>query len=69
MTGPHPSLGGLPALAAIILSNHAKAEDLIELPLPHPDAWPQTISYVYHSHGELTDHVRQNIEYLGGKCE
>ncbi|CAK7215392.1 hypothetical protein SBRCBS47491_002472 [Sporothrix bragantina] len=66
---PHPSLGGLPALAAIILSRFAKVEDVIELPLPHPDAWGPTISYIYRSRGELTDHVRENIEYLGGKCE
>ncbi|CAK7219036.1 hypothetical protein SCUCBS95973_003687 [Sporothrix curviconia] len=66
---PHPSLGGLPALAAVILSRFAKAGDVIELPLPHPGAWGQTISYVYHSRGELTDHVRENIQYLGGKPE
>ncbi|CAK7268166.1 hypothetical protein SEPCBS119000_002924 [Sporothrix epigloea] len=66
---PHPSLGGLPALAAIILSKRVEAGDLVELPLPHPAEWPRTIAFVYHGRGELTSHVRQNMEYLGGKCE
>lgn len=66
---PHPSLGGLPALAAIILSRRVAAGDVVELPLPHPDFWPQTASYIYRNRGELTDEVRQNIEHLGGKCE
>ncbi|CAK7203585.1 hypothetical protein SEUCBS139899_006322 [Sporothrix eucalyptigena] len=66
---PHPSLGGLPALAAIILSRHVEAGDVIELPLPHPESWPQTVSHVYHGRAELTDKIRKNIEHLGGKCE
>ncbi|CAK7269942.1 hypothetical protein SEPCBS57363_003852 [Sporothrix epigloea] len=66
---PHPSLGGLPALAAIILSSRVEAGDLVELPLPHPADWSRTIAYVYHSRGDLTCNVRQNMEYLGGKCE
>lgn len=69
ISGPHPSLGGLPALAAIILSRRVDAGDVVELPLPHPEFWPQTASYVYRSRGELTDEVRQNIEHLGGKCD
>ncbi|ERS96809.1 hypothetical protein HMPREF1624_07018 [Sporothrix schenckii ATCC 58251] len=66
---PHPSLGGLPGLAAIILSCRVNAGDVVELPLPHPEFWPQTASYVYRNRGDLTDEVRQNIEYLGGKCD
>ncbi|OAA55315.1 hypothetical protein SPI_08410 [Niveomyces insectorum RCEF 264] len=66
---PHPALGGLPGLAAVILSGHIHAGDVIELPLPHPEAWTQTVSYVYKNHGDLTDAVRENIAYLGGKLD
>lgn len=42
---------------------------MIELPLPHPEAWPQTVSYVYKSHGKLTEEVQRNILHLGGTCD
>ncbi|KAK0734810.1 hypothetical protein B0T26DRAFT_82054 [Lasiosphaeria miniovina] len=56
-----------PVLAALIYSGHIQARDIIDLPLPHPEAWTQTAAHVYTGQGELTDAVRQNIEYLGGK--
>ncbi|KAK3382499.1 hypothetical protein B0T24DRAFT_16917 [Lasiosphaeria ovina] len=56
-----------PVLAALIYSGHIQARDIIDLPMPHPEAWTQTVAHVYTGQGELTDAVRQNIEYLGGK--
>lgn len=57
----------LPALAALMLSGHIKSGDAIDLPMPHPEAWPQTLSYVYTGNGDLTEAVRQNILHLGGR--
>lgn len=57
----------LPALAALMMSGHIKSGDAIDLPMPHPEAWPQTLSYVYTGSGDLTEAVRQNILHLGGR--
>lgn len=57
----------LPVLAALIYSGHIKPRDIVDLPLPFPEVWPQTVAYVYTGQGELTDAIKQNIEYLGGK--
>ena len=57
----------LPVLAALIYSGHIKPRDIVDLPLPFPEVWPQTVAYVYTGQGELTDAMKQNIEYLGGK--
>ncbi|KAK3693500.1 hypothetical protein B0T22DRAFT_41547 [Podospora appendiculata] len=56
-----------PILAALIYSGHVRPGDIIDLPLPHPEAWNQTVAHVYTGQGELTEAVRQNILYLGGK--
>jgi hypothetical protein len=53
-------------LAALMLSGHVKQGDLIDLPLPHPEAWPQTVAYVYTGQCDLTAAIRENINYLGG---
>ncbi|EFW98583.1 hypothetical protein CMQ_4435 [Grosmannia clavigera kw1407] len=66
---PHSALGILPGLAAVILSGHVHPGDIIEQPLPHPEAWPQTVSYTYSGCGEITDAVRANIEHLGGSAK
>jgi hypothetical protein len=50
-----------------MLSGHIREGDVIDLPMPHPEAWPQTVAHVYIGHGELTDAVKQNISYLAGK--
>lgn len=50
-----------------MLSGHVKTGDSIDLPMPHPEAWPQTLAYVYMGNGELTEAVRQNVKYLGGR--
>lgn len=57
----------LPVLAALMLSGHVKTGDSIDLPMPHPEAWPQTLAYVYTGSGELTEAVRQNVMHLGGR--
>lgn len=57
----------LPALAALMLSRHVRTGDTIDLPLPHPEAWIQTVAYVYTGNGDLTEAVKQNILYLGGR--
>ncbi|KAL0935392.1 uncharacterized protein CTRU02_209983 [Colletotrichum truncatum] len=57
----------LPMLAALIVSGHITTGDVIDLPLPHPEAWANTVAYVYTGQGDLTDAVRENILYLGGK--
>ncbi|CAN8101146.1 unnamed protein product [Discula destructiva] len=57
----------LPALAALMMSGHIKAGDAIDLPMPHPEAWPQTLAYVYTGCGDLTEAVRRNILHLGGR--
>ena len=59
----------LPALAALLYSGHIRhRRDTIDLPLPYPAAWAHTVAYVYTGRGALlTDAVRENILYLGGK--
>lgn len=54
-------------LAALIYSGHIQARDIIDLPLPHPEAWAQTVAHVYTGQGELSEAIKQNILYLGGK--
>ncbi|UNI23414.1 hypothetical protein JDV02_009234 [Purpureocillium takamizusanense] len=58
----------LPVLAAIMMSEQVRKGDVIELPLPHPRAWAETVAFVYTGEEELlTEHVKRNIVYLGGK--
>ncbi|ROV93418.1 hypothetical protein VMCG_08410 [Cytospora schulzeri] len=58
----------LPALAALMLSGHVRTGDTIDLPMPHPEAWTQTVAYVYTGNGEPTEAMRQNILHLGGRA-
>ncbi|KAI0169953.1 hypothetical protein GGR52DRAFT_574004 [Hypoxylon sp. FL1284] len=57
----------LPVVAALLTSGHLRDGDVVYLPMPHAEAWPQTARYVYTGQGELTDAVRDNILYLAGK--
>ncbi|KAL7620850.1 hypothetical protein AAE478_009848 [Parahypoxylon ruwenzoriense] len=57
----------LPVVAALLVSGHVREGDVIYLPMPHAEAWPQTALYVYTGQGELTEAVRENILYLAGK--
>jgi hypothetical protein len=56
-----------PVLAAILHSGHIEKGDIIQLPIPNPKAWARTVAHVYTGQGELTEAIKQNIEYLGGK--
>ncbi|KAI0410109.1 hypothetical protein F4802DRAFT_14864 [Xylaria palmicola] len=56
----------LPALATLLTSGHVRSGDIIYLPVPHAESWPQTVRYVYTGEGELTGAMRENIVYLGG---
>ncbi|KAL6876751.1 hypothetical protein J3F83DRAFT_726967 [Trichoderma novae-zelandiae] len=58
----------LPALAAIMMSDLVKRGDTIELALPHPRAWPETVTYIYCGLMQyLSDETKLNIIYLGGR--
>lgn len=54
-------------LAALLASGHVRRGDVVYLPMPHPEAWPQTVRYVYTGQGEPTRAVRENIVHLAGK--
>lgn len=49
-----------------MLSEIVRPGDTVELPLPHPHAWEDTVANVYTGRVALTEHIRQNILYLGG---
>ncbi|KAJ8125914.1 hypothetical protein O1611_g7724 [Lasiodiplodia mahajangana] len=63
----HYAISCLPALAALLTSGHIHSGDVIYLPVPHAESWPQTVRYVYTGEGELTAAMRENILYLGGR--
>lgn len=51
-----------------MMSEQVRVGDTIDLPIPHPTAWVDTVGYVYT--GEqvfITEQVKDNIMYLGGK--
>ena len=58
-----------PMIAEIIDSKQipTKVGNVIHLPIPHPEAWKDTVTHVYTGDGELTEAIKQNIIYLGGK--
>ncbi|KAI0444928.1 hypothetical protein F4803DRAFT_220927 [Xylaria telfairii] len=60
-------LSTLPALGTLLGSGHIRSGDIVYLPVPHADSWPQTLRYVYTGEGELTIAMRENILYLGGR--
>ncbi|TDZ20602.1 hypothetical protein Cob_v006772 [Colletotrichum orbiculare MAFF 240422] len=49
-------------------ANSSFIRDVIDLPMPHPEAWASTVAYVYTGQGDVTDAVRENILYLAGKA-
>ncbi|KAF7888052.1 uncharacterized protein EAF02_002593 [Botrytis sinoallii] len=59
----------LPVLAALMLSGHIRKGDSIDLPLPSPEAWVDTIAYVYTAQGEITLAMKENILFLAGRVE
>ncbi|KAI0535790.1 hypothetical protein GGR58DRAFT_424130 [Xylaria digitata] len=63
----HCVISALPALAALLTSGHVRGGDILYIPVPHAESWPQTVLYVYTGQGELTTPMRKNILYLGGR--
>ncbi|APA09514.1 hypothetical protein sscle_05g042840 [Sclerotinia sclerotiorum 1980 UF-70] len=59
----------LPVLAALMLSGHIRKGDSIDLPLPSPKVWIDTIAYVYTGQGEVTLAMKENIVFLAGRVE
>lgn len=57
----------LPVLTALLTSGHVREGDVIYLPLPHAEAWLQTVEYIYTGKSELSVAMRDNIFYLAGK--
>lgn len=66
-TGSHFARVHFPFLAGLIHSNQVQHGDRLELPLPHPEVWPQTVAHFYTGQGELTEAMKQNVLHLGGK--
>lgn len=59
----------LPVLGALMLSGHVRKGDSIDLPIPHPEAWRDVLTYIYTgrgSHESLTTAVKENILFLAG---
>lgn len=59
----------LPVLAALLLSGHVKKGDAIDLPLPHPEAWRETVAYIYTGKQEISEAMRENVLYLAGRID
>jgi len=59
----------LPVLGALMLSGHVRKGDSIDLPIPHPEAWRNVLTYIYTgrgSHESLTTAMKENILFLAG---
>jgi hypothetical protein len=54
-------------VASFLYSGHIRKGDIIDLPMPYPEAWARTVAHVYTGQGELTEAIQQNILYFGGK--
>ena len=51
------------------MSDAFRTGDTVELPVPYPQAWTDTMAYVYMGEDELlTELARCNILYLGGRA-
>ncbi|PMD14956.1 hypothetical protein NA56DRAFT_754394 [Hyaloscypha hepaticicola] len=61
----------LPVLAALMLSGHVRKYDTIDLPLQHPAAWRETVTYVYTciGHRSISAAAKENIKYLAGHAD
>ncbi|KFY03451.1 hypothetical protein O988_01460 [Pseudogymnoascus sp. VKM F-3808] len=59
----------LPILGAIMLSGYIRRGDTIDIPLPHPEAWSDTVAYVYIATGAASDAIKANVAHLAGNVE
>jgi hypothetical protein len=49
-----------------MLSGHVRKGDAIDLPMPYPEAWKETVTYIYTGLKSLTAAARKNVSYLAG---
>ncbi|KAL2060107.1 hypothetical protein VTL71DRAFT_9929 [Oculimacula yallundae] len=56
----------IPVLGALMLSGHVRKGDTIDLPIPHPEAWRDVLTYIYTGRGSLTSAMQENICFLAG---
>jgi hypothetical protein len=49
-----------------MLSGHVRKGDAIDLPMPHQEAWRETVTYIYTGQGEMSSAMGENISYLAG---
>lgn len=59
----------LPILGAIMLSGYIRRGDTIDMPLPHPEAWSDTVAYVYTGAGLASDAIKANVAHLAGTVD
>lgn len=52
-----------------MLCGHVRKGDAIDLPLPYPEAWADSVAYIYTGKGKVTQAIRENIMYLAGRIE
>ncbi|OBT90298.1 hypothetical protein VE02_03355 [Pseudogymnoascus sp. 03VT05] len=59
----------LPILGAIMLSGYIRRGDTIDIPIPYPEAWSDTVAYVYTGTGAVSDAIKANVAHLAGTVE
>lgn len=58
----------VPILASFLMSPLVKRHDIIELPVPYPESWSETVAFLYTGEDSLVSaEVRSNVRHLGGK--
>lgn len=58
-----------PLLAAVLLCEHVQRGDTVDIPLPFPEAWDEVVEWMYTGAPgtQVSQQVRETVEYLGGK--
>lgn len=54
----------------MLLCEHVKRGDVVEIPLPFPEVWEEVVEWVYTGAGadaDVSEKVRETVEYLGGR--
>ena len=55
----------VPLLGAVLLSGFAQKGDTIEVPVPWPEVWEETVVGIYLGGGLVVEKVKANLEFLG----
>ncbi|KAF8446955.1 hypothetical protein BGX38DRAFT_1192332 [Terfezia claveryi] len=55
----------VPLLGAILLSGFAQKGDTVEVPVPWPEVWEETVVGIYLGGGLVAEKVKDNLEFLG----